>query len=32
MVHVDGASRDDTVRFLIDETFQEGREATGKWT
>ena len=32
MVHVDGASRDETVRFLIDETFQEEREAAGKWT
>ncbi|TDR40111.1 uncharacterized protein (DUF885 family) [Tahibacter aquaticus] len=32
MVHVDGASRDEVVRFLIDETFQEEREAAGKWT
>ncbi|MDC8013518.1 DUF885 domain-containing protein [Tahibacter soli] len=32
MVHVDGASREDTVRFMIDETFQEEREAAGKWT
>jgi uncharacterized protein (DUF885 family) len=32
MVHVDGASRDDTVRFMIEETFQEEREAASKWT
>jgi uncharacterized protein (DUF885 family) len=32
MVHVDGVSREDTVRFMIDETFQEEREAAGKWT
>ncbi|WP_257385603.1 DUF885 domain-containing protein [Tahibacter caeni] len=32
MVHVDGKSRDETVRFMIEETFQEEREAAGKWT
>jgi len=32
MVHIDGTSRDDTLRFMIEETFQEEREAAGKWT
>lgn len=32
MVHVDGASREDTVRFMTQETFQEEREASEKWT
>lgn len=31
MVHIDGVSREDTVRFMTDETFQEEREAAGKW-
>lgn len=32
MVHVDGASREQTVRFMTDYTFQEEREAAEKWT
>lgn len=32
MVHIDGISREDTLRFMIEETFQEEREAAGKWT
>ena len=31
MVHVDGASREDTVKFMVEGTFQEEREAAGKW-
>lgn len=32
MVHVDGASREETVRFMTEYTFQEEREAAEKWT
>lgn len=32
MVHIDGISREDTLRFMVEETFQEEREAAGKWT
>lgn len=31
LVHVDGASQADTVRFMIEETFQEESEASEKW-
>jgi uncharacterized protein (DUF885 family) len=31
MVHVDGASRDEVMRFLTVTAFQEEREAAGKW-
>ena len=30
-VHVDGMSRDDAMRLMTRDTFQEEREATGKW-
>ena len=32
MVHIDGASREDVMHFLVDTAFQEEREAAGKWT
>jgi uncharacterized protein (DUF885 family) len=30
-VHVDGMSREDVMRFLMHDTFQEEREAAAKW-
>jgi len=30
-VHVDGMSRDDAIRLLTHDTFQQEREAAGKW-
>jgi uncharacterized protein (DUF885 family) len=30
-IHVDGMSRDEMMRFLIETAFQEEREAAGKW-
>ncbi len=30
-VHVDGISRDDAMRLMMHDTFQEEREAAGKW-
>jgi uncharacterized protein (DUF885 family) len=32
MVHVDGASEADVMRFLTVTAFQQEREAAGKWT
>jgi uncharacterized protein (DUF885 family) len=32
MVHVDGTSRDEFMRFLTVDAFQQEREAAGKWT
>jgi uncharacterized protein (DUF885 family) len=31
-VHVDGMSREDAMRLMTRDTFQEEREASGKWT
>lgn len=31
-VHVEGWSEEATMRFMLDEAFQEEREAAGKWT
>lgn len=31
-IHVDGMRRDEALRLMIEETFQEEREAAGKWT
>ncbi len=31
-VHIDGISRDEAMRRMMDEAFQEEREAAGKWT
>ncbi|WP_298865897.1 DUF885 domain-containing protein [uncultured Gimesia sp.] len=31
-VHVDGISRSDAMRLLVEDAFQEEREAAGKWT
>ena len=31
-VHIDGISRDEAIRRMMDEAFQEEREAAGKWT
>ncbi|MCH9652762.1 MAG: DUF885 domain-containing protein [Planctomycetes bacterium] len=31
-VHVDGISRNDAMRLLLEDAFQEEREAAGKWT
>jgi uncharacterized protein (DUF885 family) len=31
-IHVDGMTRDEAMRLMIEETFQEEREAAGKWT
>lgn len=31
-VHVDGISRHDALRLMVEEAFQEEREAAGKWT
>ena len=31
-VHVDGISRGDATRLLVEDAFQEEREAAGKWT
>jgi uncharacterized protein (DUF885 family) len=31
-VHVEGMSRDDAMRLMTRDTFQEEREAAGKWT
>lgn len=31
-IHVDGISRSDAMRLLIEDAFQEEREAAGKWT
>ncbi len=31
-IHVDGMSRDDAMKFMTVTTFQEEREAAGKWT
>jgi uncharacterized protein (DUF885 family) len=30
-IHVDGMTREDAMRLMIEETFQEEREAAGKW-
>ncbi|MFN9373573.1 MAG: DUF885 domain-containing protein [Planctomycetaceae bacterium] len=30
-IHVDGMSREEAMRLMIEETFQEEREAAGKW-
>jgi uncharacterized protein (DUF885 family) len=30
-IHVDGMSREEALRLMIEETFQEEREAAGKW-
>jgi uncharacterized protein (DUF885 family) len=30
-VHVDGMSRDEAMKLLMDQAFQEEREAAGKW-
>jgi uncharacterized protein (DUF885 family) len=30
-VHVDGISREDAVRMMMHDTFQQEREAEGKW-
>jgi uncharacterized protein (DUF885 family) len=32
MVHVDGASREDVMKLMVEGTFQEEREAALKWT
>ncbi len=31
-VHVEGISREEAMRFMMHDTFQEEREAAGKWT
>lgn len=31
-IHVDGMGRDEALRIMIEDTFQEEREAAGKWT
>ncbi len=31
-IHVDGMTRDEAMRLMIEDTFQEEREAAGKWT
>jgi uncharacterized protein (DUF885 family) len=31
-VHVDGITKEDAMRLLVEEAFQEEREAAGKWT
>jgi uncharacterized protein (DUF885 family) len=31
-IHVDGMSRDEAMQLMIEETFQEEREAAAKWT
>ena len=31
-IHVDGMQRDEAMRLMIEDTFQEEREAAGKWT
>jgi uncharacterized protein (DUF885 family) len=31
-IHVDGMERDEAMRLMIEDTFQEEREAAGKWT
>jgi uncharacterized protein (DUF885 family) len=31
-IHVDGMSRDDAMKLMTEQTFQEEREAAGKWT
>ena len=31
-VHVDGITEEDAMKLLIEEAFQEEREAAGKWT
>ncbi|MHC4994147.1 MAG: DUF885 domain-containing protein, partial [Planctomycetota bacterium] len=31
-VHVDGISREDAMRLMVEDAFQEEREAAGKWT
>jgi len=31
-IHVDGMGRDEALRLMIEDTFQEEREAAGKWT
>ena len=31
MIHVDGMRREEAMRLMIEETFQEEREAAGKW-
>ncbi|MSR56957.1 MAG: DUF885 domain-containing protein [Planctomycetaceae bacterium] len=31
-IHVDGMRRDDALKLMIEDTFQEEREAAGKWT
>jgi uncharacterized protein (DUF885 family) len=30
-IHVDGMERDEAMRLMIEDTFQEEREAAGKW-
>jgi uncharacterized protein (DUF885 family) len=30
-IHVDGMSRDDAMRLMVEDAFQEEREASGKW-
>ena len=30
-IHTENMSRDEAMRFMIEETFQEEREAAGKW-
>ena len=30
-VHLDGISRDEAMRLMMEDTFQEEREAAGKW-
>lgn len=31
-IHVDGMTRDEAMRLMVEDTFQEEREAAGKWT
>ena len=31
-IHVEGMSRDEAMKLMIEDTFQEEREAAGKWT
>ena len=31
-VHVDGWSEEETMRFMVEDAYQEEREAAGKWT
>ena len=31
-IHVDGMQRDEAMKLMIEDTFQEEREAAGKWT